>query len=204
MAKVLGIDEAGRGPVIGPLVIAGVMLDESKLDLVSEARDSKLLSRDKREQLFSKYKKIKHKLIIINPGEIDEAVESKSLNLNWLEAIKSSMIINFLKPDKVILDCPSNNIKKYVDYVRMLLKNKKIELVGEHKAERYHIVAAASIIAKVTRDKEIEKIKKKYGDIGSGYPSDSVTQKFLEKNWNKYPEIFRKSWKSWKNLSEKL
>ena len=61
------------------------------------------------------------------------------------------------------------------------------------------IVGAASILAKVTRDKEIDRIEKKYGEIGPGYTSNLITQKFLKENWDKHPEIFRKSWISWKN-----
>lgn len=181
------------------------MLDESEINrLLSEAKDSKILTKKKREELFKKYiKKIKYKLIIIEPKEIDDAVESEELNLNWLEAIKSAEIINELNPDKVILDCPSINIKKYSEYLKNLLRNKNVELIVEHKAEKYKIVAVASIIAKVTRDKKIEEIKKKYGEVGSGYPSDPLTKKFLEKNWEKYPQLFRKSWASWKTQENK-
>ena len=109
-------------------------------------------------------------------------------------------IINKLKPDKAILDAPSNNIEAYADYV----KNKvKCEILAEHKADaNYPVVGAASILAKVTRDREIEKIKEKVGkDIGSGYPSDPITQEFLKKNWNKY-DFFRKSWETYKKIAK--
>lgn len=67
----------------------------------------------------------------------------------------------------------------------------------------YPVVAAASILAKVTRDKEIDKIKKKIKvDFGSGYPSDPKTTEFLINNCNKFPEIFRKSWDSYKKVVE--
>jgi len=69
--------------------------------------------------------------------------------------------------------------------------------------DKSKVVAAASIIAKVTRDKIIEEIQKKYGNTGPGYTSNPVTQKFLKENWDKHPEIFRKSWISWKNHKEK-
>ena len=209
MALILGIDEAGRGPVIGPLVIAGVSIDEKDLNKLNElgVKDSKLLSPTQREDMFNKIINTakNHKIIIIPPKEIDSALRSKSLNLNWLEAIKSAEIINFLKPEKAIIDCPSNNITAYKNFLKKYLKDKKIELALEHKADlKYIIVSAASIIAKVTRDKEIKKIQKKIKEpIGSGYPSDPITINFLKKNHNSYPEIFRKEWASWKNINKK-
>ena len=209
MVLVLGIDEAGRGPVIGPMVIAGVSIDEKDIDKLKRlgVKDSKLLSPKQREDMFDKIISIvkKYKSIITQPEEIDSALRSESLNLNWLEAIKSAEIINFLNPEKAIIDCPSNNITAYKDFLKKHLKDKKTELVLEHKADfKYPIVSAASIIAKVTRDNEIKKIQKKIREpIGSGYPSDPVTINFLEKNYNNYQGIFRKEWASWKKLNKK-
>ena len=200
MVLVLGIDEAGRGPVIGPMVIAGVSIDEKDIDKLKKlgVKDSKLLSPKQREDMFDKIISIvkKYKSIITPPEEIDSALRSESLNLNWLEAIKSAEIINFLNPEKAIIDCPSNNIMAYKNFLKKHLKDKKTELVLEHKADfKYPIVSAASIIAKVTRDNEIKKIQKKIREpIGSGYPSDPVTINFLEKNYNNYQGIFRKEW----------
>jgi len=198
---ILGADEAGRGPIIGPLVICGLMVKEEDLkELVKlKVKDSKLLTKIKREQLFDKIKDIsyKYEIIVIYPDEIDHAVRNNDgLNLNKLEARKSAEIINLLKPDKAIIDAPSNNIKSYKEYLRGYIKNKNIELILEHKADiNYPIVSGASILAKVTRDAEIEKIKKKIKvDFGSGYMSDPKTVDFLEKNYEKYPDIFRKSW----------
>ncbi|GAI86248.1 unnamed protein product, partial [marine sediment metagenome] len=126
------------------------------------------------------------------------------LNLNWLEAIKTAEIINILNPNKAILDCPSPNIKAYTDYLTKHIKNKDIEIIAEHKADvKYVIVGAASIIAKVIRDKEIRLIQEKIDEpIGSGYPADPITKEFLKKNYNKYPDIFRKSWASFKVVIE--
>ena len=117
MALILGIDEAGRGPAIGPLVICGVTIDardEKKLREIG-TRDSKELTPRARELLYGEILKIikQHKLIVIPPQEIDDAVLSDSDNLNWLEARKSAQIINELKAATAYLDCPSNNIGKY-------------------------------------------------------------------------------------------
>lgn len=127
------------------------------------------------------------------------------MNLNWLEARKTIEILDKLKPDKAIIDCPSPNIKAYTNYIKSYLRKKDIELIVEHKADVNHvIVSAASILAKVTRDRSIEKIKKEYGDCGPGYQSNPITQKFIKENFDKYPEIFRKSWMTFKNqVSEK-
>lgn len=208
MAVILGIDEAGRGPVIGPMVIAGVSMGEKDIGKLKKlgVKDSKLLSPKQREDMFDKIISTakEYKVIIIQPEEIDSALRSESLNLNWLEAIKSTEIINFLNPEKAIIDCPSNNITAYKNFLKKHLKN-KTELIVEHKADfKYAVVSAASIIAKVTRDNEIKKIQKKIKEpIGSGYPSDPITITFLEKNYNNYPEIFRKEWASWKKLNKK-
>lgn len=205
MTFVVGIDEAGRGPVIGPLVIAGVRIKEGSEKKISAlgVKDSKLLTPKQREKLY--YDIIKfadsYKVYIIQPKEVDDAVASSSTNLNWLEGDYSAKIINELKPDKAILDCPSNNPKAYVTYVKEKLKV-KTEIIAEHKADvNYPVVSAASILAKVTRDKEIQKIIDKINKpVGSGYPSDPVTKKFIKENYKKHPEIFRKSWQTYKDL----
>ena len=202
MTLIVGIDEAGRGPVIGPMVISAVSIKEEDIHKLEEikVKDSKQLSPAQRENLFSKIKLIAYdyKILIIQPKEIDEAVVSDDLNLNWLEAEKNALLINMLKPDTAILDCPSNNIIAYRNYVKQRLENKKVKITAEHKAdERYPVVSAASILAKVTRDAEIEKLKAKLGvDFGSGYPSDPKTKAFLEKYFEneRYKDIFRKSW----------
>ncbi len=212
MIKILicGIDEAGRGPVLGPLVMCGISVkEEDEKQLVKlQVKDSKLLTKEKREYLFDKIKDISYKaeIIVVNPDEIDHAVNNNNgLNLNKLEAKKTAEIINLLKPDKAIVDAPSNNIKSYKEYLLGLIKNKKIELVLEHKADlNYPVVSAASILAKVTRDNEIEKLKKKIKiDFGSGYMSDPKTAVFLEKYYEKYPDLFRKSWAPYQKALDK-
>ena len=118
MVDVLGVDEAGKGPVIGSLFIAGVLIEEeniSKLESIG-VKDSKLLTHKKRIILADNIKKIvkKYKILQIKPSEIDRAVgKEDGLNLNWLEAHKTAEIINILKPDRAIIDCPSPNISKY-------------------------------------------------------------------------------------------
>lgn len=206
MTVVCGIDEAGRGPIIGPLVICGITIEQGKEQELIDlgVKDSKLLTPLQREKIAKVLeKKYKFKTVVIQPNEIDDAVSGKdSLNLNWLEAKKAIEIINGLEPDSVVLDCPSPNIKAYTNYILKDLKDKKTKLLCAHHADRdYPIVGAASIIAKVLRDKLVDNMKKKIGeDFGSGYVADPKTKKFLDKNWAKYPDIFRHSWTPYQTL----
>jgi len=201
-----GIDEAGRGPVIGPLVIAVVAMEEQDLPKLQalEPKDSKLLTPKQRSIMYKRIVKVAkiYKILIIEPIEIDQELNSDSSNLNWLEAKKTAELINELNADTVYIDCPSPNIPSYTNYLKNLLKKQTIRLVCDHKAEsKYPLVAAASILAKVTRDKEIKELQKVIPeDIGSGYPSDPTTQKFLKENYEKYSEIFRKTWAPYKQI----
>ena len=204
MVVVCGIDEAGRGPVIGPMVMAGVIIEEADIPMLKKlgVKDSKQLSPKSRESLYPDIIKavIGHQIVIISPQEIDNALFSDDLNLNWLEAHKAADIINTLRPDKAVIDSPSTNCVAYARYLRKLLNNKHIELVCAHKADvNFPEVSAASILAKVTRDQEMAEIQKKYGDAGPGYSSNLITQKFIRENWEKHPEIFRKSWETYKH-----
>ncbi len=197
--NILGIDEAGRGPVLGPLVMAGVMVDDiTPLERLG-VKDSKLLTKEQREKLYAQIIPIVvHKVMVLEPNDIDAALQSFSTNLNWLEAQTSAKILNALNPAKAVIDCPSPNIKAYHDYLKRLV-NKEMELIVRHKAEEHPAVAAASIIAKVTRDNLIEQLKKEIGiNFGSGYMSDPLTQQFLEEHHETHHHLFRKGWASYK------
>ena len=206
---ICGIDEARRGPVMSVMVMCGAMIEEDDMAklIALKPKDSKLMTREEREELYPKLLSVLkyYHIFIIQPNEIDKAVKGgDGLNLNRLEAHKQAEILNEFNPDQAIIDCPSNNIDSYRIYLKKLLKNKKIDLILEHKAERYPLVAAASIIAKVTGDREIEAIKKEIGiDFGSGYMSDPKTVEFLKNNFEKYPELFRKSWFPYQDLVNK-
>ncbi|MFH1181786.1 MAG: ribonuclease HII [Candidatus Woesearchaeota archaeon] len=196
------------GPVLGPMVMAGVLVDDEgsqKLRKIG-AKDSKMLTPRQRNALYEKIVKVAkaYKIAIIPVAEIDAALKSDTMNLNWLEAHTSAKILNELKPEKIFIDSPSVNTAKYKQYLLNLLENKKIEAVVEHKADvNYVECSAASILAKVTRDAEIEKLKKELGiDFGSGYLSDERTVKFLNENYRKHPDVFRKTWTPYKLLSD--
>lgn len=207
MTYLIGIDDAGRGPVIGPMILAGILIDskeESKLKELG-AKDSKLLIPSTRNKISKELKsKYQYHVEKTSPKEIDDCD-----NLNNLEAIKSAMIINKLSEKisgdiEVIIDCPSVNIKAWNDFVKNLVINKKIKITSEHKADFNHpVVSAASIIAKETREDEVANLKKEFKiDFGSGYPSDPATIKFIESNYDneKYSSIIRHSWGTIKKL----
>jgi len=212
MAKIIvGIDEAGRGPVLGPLVMVALAVKEEnqkKLEWMG-VKDSKLLSAEVREELFSRIREVVHdfRIEVIESDAVDLSLNDPDSNLNWLEAETSARMASELNPDKIIVDCPSRNIPAYTDYFSSRLSNgvkEKAELLIEHKADmNYIVVAAASVIAKVIRDRQIERIKKEIGiDFGSGYMSDSKTQQFLQKYYKEHENLFRKTWKSFKNVEE--
>lgn len=207
---ILGIDEAGRGSVLGPLVISGYLAKDNKIDEIKKTgvKDSKLVPYNLRISLKKELKKlaISIKTIIMEPSEID--LKLKTMSLNDLETIKMAEIINaFPEVTKVIIDCPSVNPLKFKGVLYQYLQNKKIidYVIAEHKADlNYPIVSAASIFAKVNRDNEIEKIKHNLKlNIGSGYPSDPVTKKFLDSYWDKHTSIIRRSWQTWKDIKAK-
>ena len=209
--KIVGIDEAGRGPIIGPMVMCGVLIEEGQEAELTAlgVKDSKLLSPSARERIDKILReKYKFHMVVISPIEIDSVVgNGKSKNLNWLEAEKAAEIVNALKPDKVIIDCPSPNLKAYTAFITERLDHKQNrQVVCEHKADlNYVVVGAGSVIAKVARDAEIEKLKAHVGiDFGSGYMADPKTKVFVEKYWNKHPELFRHSWAPYKKLVEEI
>jgi len=206
MKLILGIDEAGRGPVIGPMVIAGYCIEEEKIELLKSlgVKDSKELTRKQREDIYNEVTKLtyKYKYIIIGPKTIDYYVYKNKLN--YLELENMIKIIEEIKPDKVIIDFPVVNMKKVIEYIKNNLKI-NIELVVENRADKnYPVVSAASIIAKVIRDKEIDKIKEKTNiDFGSGYPSDERTIKAIKENYEILKDYIRESWITIKKIRGK-
>ena len=206
---VAGVDDAGRGSVIGPLVIAGILIEEKDLSKLIQlgVRDSKLLSPSRRENLAVEIKRlaIRHAVLKLSPAEIDKVVETgrKLHRLNRLEAQAMAKVIEQLKPDIAYVDASDVLEERFKQHILENLSF-KVEVISEHKADRkYPVVSAASIIAKVERDREIAELKAKYGDFGCGYPTDPKTVRFLQhclESLGEYPEFVRKSWKPAKKL----
>lgn len=192
-----GIDEAGRGPVIGPMVVAIVSTnDQSKLERI-EVKDSKKLSPHRRTQLFRQILTMAScvKSIIVPPDEIDRYVMVNGLN--DLEMSKMIELISMCEADTIYVDSPDPRPERFGQRLEEATGRRVIAM---NKADAIiPVVSAASIIAKVTRDNEIAKLRREYGDFGSGYPSDPRTIDFLKK-WIKQhgslPPIVRRTWKT--------
>jgi len=201
--RIAGVDDAGRGAVIGPLVIAGVLIDRKDLLRLRDlgVKDSKLLSPDKREYLAPKIKKLAvgWRVARLSPEEIDRVVQTgrRLHRLNRLEAKAMAKVIEALKPDVAYVDASDVLADRFGHHIAEELSF-RVKIVSEHKAdERYQIVSAASIIAKVERDKAISRLRQRHGNFGCGYPTDPKTLEFLEKWINEsgsYPDFVRKSW----------
>jgi len=197
--QVCGVDEAGRGSLLGPLVIAGVSLKKEKIRKLKSmgVRDSKKLTPLQREKLYKKIIKFVDNYYIakINPYTIDKSVNKHELNN--LEAKYMAKVISKLNPNISYVDSCDVNPSRFGKKISKLAKKDRIK--SYHNADnRFVIVSAASIIAKVNRDRAIKKIQKKH-NIGSGYPSDSKTIVFV-KNYlstkNDIPNFVRSSWKT--------
>ncbi len=198
-----GIDEAGRGPVIGPMVIAVVCSDPDSIKKIG-VKDSKALSEPTREKMFDAIvKSADHvEFIIVGEEEIDDSTFKNELN--FLEA---KVISRLIKPgNDYTIDCPDVNEERFSRLLTELTGNSKI--TSKHKADvNFPLVSAASIIAKVTREREISRIKKEIGDFGSGYPSDEKTISFLKDYFRKnrkLPPHVRKSWKTVNTITKDL
>lgn len=211
--QIVGVDDAGRGSVIGPLVIAGVLFNEEDLPMLKElgVKDSKVLSPNRREKLAEEIRKLalKYHVIKLQPAEIDKVVETKIKlhKLNRLEAQTMAKVIEVLKPDIAYVDASDVLPDRFKNHISECIPF-TVQIISEHKADaNYPIVSAASIIAKVERDKTIAELTNKYGEMGSGYPSDPQTMDFLEnwiKKYKEYPDFVRKSWKPAKRLEKQV
>ena len=201
---ICGVDEAGKGPVLGPMVTAGVLVsDQSELASLG-IKDSKQLTPKKRESLFEEITSSWRTYAVIRtPAEIDSREET----MNQFTASCHAELVRALGADVVYLDACDVNAKRFGDTVHHL-SGCSGKIISEHKADAaYPIVGAASIVAKVTRDHCISELKTEFGEIGSGYPSDSLTIGFLTgyiKEYGEPPSCARRSWQTVDDVIRKL
>ncbi len=209
---VIGIDEAGRGPVVGDMFVACVALEPHAVrELASRGvRDSKALDRGRRERLFAYVITLARAVAVARatPREID------STNLNTLFIEKACTALT-----KVLAACsPLEQIEVFIDAagdprrvaasIERVAKGfcRSVRVVAEHGADaRYTVVGAASIVAKVLRDWHVDKLKRVYGDFGSGYPADPRTREWLERvvRSGRVPPIVRRSWGTYKRIASR-
>jgi ribonuclease HII len=208
-----GVDEAGRGCVLGPLVVAGVSASREAVRKLKQlgVRDSKKLSARQREILYPEILDVADRVCWagITPGEIDAVVlHGKRLRkLNYLEAVYFARVIDRLGAQRVTVDASDVIPRRFGhDITRNMQADCRV--VAVHKADRdFPVVSAASIVAKVERDRLVETLREEHGDFGSGYPSDPTTRSFFS-DWlrrgDPLPDYVRKSWKTWANIEQTL
>ena len=144
MKNLCGIDEAGRGPLAGPLVVAGVILEKDILGL----NDSKVLSEKKREKLFDEIKeKSKYHIVFKSAKEIDDFGISFCLKSSILEIMQQLQEFS----NNFLMDGNTN----------FGIQNLKKEIKADAK---YPQVSAASILAKVSRDRFMDEISPLYAN----------------------------------------
>ncbi len=203
--KVVGIDEAGRGSVLGPLVLCGVVIAENRIKFLErlKVKDSKKISPKKRVVLSRKIRKIAdYHLVKITAHDID-ILRANEVNLNQIEKIGMRKIIGKSGADICIIDCFDVKTDRLKSEMESFYPD--INVISEHNAEdKYMVVAAASIVAKVERDLEIARIRKEFKDIGSGYPSDPRTIQFLKNSYTDLPDFVRKSWATVSRIEEDI
>lgn len=207
---VAGIDEAGRGPMIGPMVICGVLMDSAEISTLKTmgVKDSKLLTPKRRMELSDIVKgmAVKISLEVVSAAEIDH-FRKQGTTINEIEVRSFVSILKSLRPAEVYMDAVDVNAKRFCDTIadKSNLSSFGCKLVAEHKADlKYPIVSAASIVAKVERDRLIKELHVKYGDFGSGYPTDPKTVEFvrdLVMQGDKLPPIIRSTWVSVKKIT---
>ena len=200
---IVGVDEAGRGPVIGPLVVAGVAV-ESDVELRHmNVRDSKKLSPERREALAPEIEKVSTYEVVVIPAERIDAMRSE-MSLNDFEAKLFAEVIDKLRPETAYVDAADVDEIEFKRCVRKELAF-DVEIVSQHNAdELFPVVSAASILAKVCRDRQMRTIEDEIGmHIGSGYASDADTIAFLE-TWirahGSLPPHTRASWDTARRL----
>lgn len=209
MKTIAGVDEAGRGCMIGPLVVAGVSVSESNMERLrlTGVRDSKKLTAFRREILSKEVERLSDKIFYyeLDPSAIDKVVYRgvRLRRLNYLEAIAMAKVIRELEPDVAYVDSSDVSPLRFSTQILRVLRRRP-ELICEHGAdEKYPIVSAASILAKVRRDRIVAELRERYGDFGSGYPSDNKTVSFLV-DWLKHrrgnSRFIRRSWRTLKKL----
>lgn len=201
MSWVAGVDEAGRGPVLGPMIVAAVALPRRKLGILEDlgVNDSKKIASSRRARIAVEIRKIPGIRIaveIATPEEIDQAVLDRAVTLNGLTLARMAAVIDSVEPDEAYLDLVGRSPSKQNHRISQMLA-KPVRLTACAKADELHKIAgAASIIAKVLRDEMIEEIGElyaHYGPAGSGYPSDPQTAAFLAVAAHE-KEIVRQSW----------
>lgn len=217
MARIVlvGIDEAGRGPVFGPLVVAGVLGVDQESFRALGVKDSKLLSPKRREELEPQIRALAQRVVtvVVSADDIDGRRGNETLNEIEVDAF--GRIAKRLRGRELFLDAADVNAERFGKLVAKKVGRKYAyqRVVSEHRGDLNHpIISAASIIAKVRRDKEVRRmarpLEKEIGlPLGSGYVHDETTIKFLETyrlRHGVFPAGTRSSWDTIRVMESRL
>lgn len=196
---VVGIDEAGRGAWLGPLVVGAVAVREDELPRVAEvgACDSKRLSPRRREEVYAGLQRFARCASVeLTPREIDRSVARHGLN--GLEARAFADVVRPFAPAAVRADACDVDPERFARTVARHA-GPGFSVAARHRADATDpLVGAASIVAKVRRDRWIDELAERLGcEIGSGYPSDPSTVAFVRaytRSAERLPPWLRASW----------
>ena len=207
--RVAGVDEAGRGSAIGPLVVAGASFPSERIGTLVElgVKDSKQLTAKRRLELAPQIEAlaIGVRYFDLQPRSIDSVVNRgvKLKRLNYLEATAMARVLRELDPEEAYVDASDVDEARYGETILRLLPAKP-KLISKHKADStYPVVSAASVLAKVRRDALVAALRVEYGDFNSGYPSDDRAIEWLEtwyREHRSWPSIVRHSWEPVKRI----
>jgi ribonuclease HII len=202
---ICGVDEAGKGPVLGPMVIAAVACSNQQELADLGVMDSKALSPKRRSELFALIKaRFPYTVAIRTAADIDQL--RTEMTMNEITARAHAEVVRNLECSEAYLDACDVNEERYGRTVGGYIGH-PCTIISCHRADqKYPAVSAASIIAKVIRDRLVQEMEEEYGSIGSGYPADPVTIGFLTTYIQKYghpPAIARTSWATVKKMMQK-
>jgi ribonuclease HII len=194
----VGVDEAGKGPVLGSMFAAAVRAPEAALP--GGLRDSKELTARRREELDERLRTsegVEIGLAEITPERIDDP--GTDMNTLTVAAQADALSAVVRESDTAHVDAGDVDADRFGRRVGECL-GVDTNIRAEHGADaRYPIVAAASVIAKVARDAHVADLAAEYGAVGSGYPSDPTTRSFLDSYVSEHgrlPDCARASWKT--------
>jgi ribonuclease HII len=188
---------------MGPLVAAAVMVETDTELKRLKVKDSKLLTRVRREELDPLIREVARvEVAVIPASDIDDFLSTGTLNL--LEARVFAELIDRLEPQQAFVDAADVVEARFAKHILEQTACRP-DMVCQHHADvNYPVVSAASIIAKVVRDRAMDDIEAGFGrPIGSGYAHDQATIDFitswLQENGALPPHV-RRSWKTAKDL----
>ncbi|BAS26945.1 ribonuclease HII [Limnochorda pilosa] len=203
----LGLDEAGRGSVIGPMAVAAVWVPAGRAEELAAlgARDSKQVPREQRAAVLARIEAVAfHSRVVLVPPE---RIQDDTLTRLELEAFAA--LIGERPADRIFLDVPAppRGIARFLEALEHRV-GRPLPLVGENRADQtYPIVGAASILAKVTRDRELDALREAYGDVGWGYPGEPRVKRFLEEWYRRegcFPPVVRSRWSTAREIAAAL